>query len=554
MRRPAHSRRLGPTHRQRKPLRSRILIIGAIAATAIVGASIPVSAVAGAINDAAVQQRVASSATLFGTAAPTTSHVDDETNSVELGTTFTASVSGKVIGVRYFKTAENGGTHVGNLWDSTGKRLATATFTSESSAGWQSAVFTTPVSIKAGQRYVASYLAPAGRYSTTIGFVPPASASKYLATPAVSGVYSYGKTSSFPTKTWRNSGYWADVLFTPDAPASNGQAPTDPGATPTPTKTATPTPTATATPTPTPTKTATPTPTPTPTSTTAPANPTTPTTPASPVPSAAFGGPANTGPAAAGFNPTEKYTGPMVVTTNGTVITNKVIPAGLIVKASDVTIQGNIIQGPTNVSSDQAALEIDGDRAKVLDNYIGGSSATDWTKNPISGVKLYADSITFNRNDVRYIAGDGVTIDGENLTAVGNWVHDFVLRSGGVHYDGFHYPYPVSVKTQPALIQDNTVEMWIQVGATDSGMTTALGLPEESGSGSKIVVNHNLIAGGGYAIEGGQAGTTVSNNMFWTKFSKSVGYYGIATHMGPVTWTNNTITNDGATSVGVAKN
>jgi hypothetical protein len=241
-----------------------------------------------------------------------------------------------------------------------------------------------------------------------------------------------------------------------------------------------------------------------------------------------------------------------VITTAGTVITNKVIPAGLIVKAADVTIQGNIIQGPTDPNSDQAAIEVDGDRAKILDNAIGGTSATNWKADPISGVKLYADSITFSRNNVSYIAGDGITLDGENLTITGNWLHDFVLRDAGVHYDGLHYPVPVSPKTQPALIQDNTVEMWIPVGVSSSGMTTALGLPEESGSGSKIVVNHNLIAGGGYAIEGGQSGTKVTNNMFWTKFSSSVGYYGIDTHMGPVTWTGNSITNDGVNVVGVA--
>ena len=550
-------RRLAAAHRQTKPARSKILLVGAVTAAVVIGATVPISAFAAAtVQSAASQQAISSAATLFGTSTPTSAHTDPETNSVELGTTFTASVAGQVVGVRYYKTAEATGAHVGNLWDSsTGKRLASATFSSSSASGWQSVLFASPVTIKAGQRYVASYLAPAGHYATTIGFVPPASSSKYLSTPAVSGVYSYGKTSTFPRSTWQNSGYWADVLFKP-ATSTGASTPSggSPVTSPTPTQTPTPTPTLTPTPSPTPTQSPTPTPTPTQSPTPTPTQSPTPTPPSGSAGSsnATFGGASNTGPKAAGFNPTEKYTGPMTITTAGTVITNKIIPAGLLIKAPDVTIQGNVIQGSTYEPSDQAAIEVQGDRAKILDNFIGGTSATNWSADPVSGVKLYADSVTFSRNNVSYIAGDGVTLDGENLTITGNWVHDFVLRDQGVHYDGLHYPYPVSLKLQPALIQDNTVEMWIPVGVSSSGMTTALGLPEESGSGAKIVVNHNLIAGGGYAIEGGQAGTTVTNNMFWTKFASSVGYYGIDTHMGPVTWTGNSITNDGISSIGVA--
>jgi len=247
-----------------------------------------------------------------------------------------------------------------------------------------------------------------------------------------------------------------------------------------------------------------------------------------PVTTGTYANASNTGPKAAGFNPTKKYTGPMRITTAGTVIKNMVIPAGLVISANNVTIQGNIVSGPTNVSSDQAAIEVDASNCVIVDNQINGLSSTDWKQCPISGVKLYGDNLIFSRNNCFNIAGDGITIDGENFTGIGNWVHDFVLRSGGVHYDGFHYPKPTKVKTKPALIQDNRVEMWIPVGVSDSGMTTALGIPEETGSGALFVVNHNVIAGGGYAIEGGHAGATISNNLFWTKFSPNCGYYGVS--------------------------
>lgn len=258
----------------------------------------------------------------------------------------------------------------------------------------------------------------------------------------------------------------------------------------------------------------------------------------------------NTGPLAGGWPlPTVAYTGPNRIQNAGTVITNKIIPAGMVVTAPNVTIQGCIIEGPTDVNSDQAALEVDAAGAKILYNLIRGKSASIWQGNdPISGVKLYGNNITFAHNNCYYFAGDGITIDGENFTGIGNWVHDFVLRSGGVHYDGFHYPKPVNVKTKPALIQDNRIEMWIPVGVSDSGMTTALGLPEETGSAGLFVVNHNVIAGGGYALEGGGPGTQITNNLFWTKFSPNVGYYGVRTFQrAGYTWSGNKLTADGVT-------
>ena len=64
----------------------------------------------------------------------------------------------------------NTGTHVGNLWTSTGTLLATATFTDETASGWQQVNFSTPVQITAGTIYVASYHTNVGHYSDDIGY------------------------------------------------------------------------------------------------------------------------------------------------------------------------------------------------------------------------------------------------------------------------------------------------------------------------------------------------------------------------------------------------
>ena len=79
--------------------------------------------------------------------------------SAELGVKFTSETFGAVTGVRFYKAATNTGTHIGSLWSSSGQRLATATFTSETASGWQQVNFSTPVYVYPNTTYVASYFA-----------------------------------------------------------------------------------------------------------------------------------------------------------------------------------------------------------------------------------------------------------------------------------------------------------------------------------------------------------------------------------------------------------
>ncbi|PXA65723.1 DUF4082 domain-containing protein [Cryobacterium arcticum] len=494
--------------------RSAITRAAFVAATAL--ALVVGSATAPALALPVAAATASTTSTLWGTSAPKGAVVDSDRDSVELGTTFTAKSSGQVQGVRYWKTAENTGTHTGTLWTSGGTKLATATFTSESASGWQTVKFAKPVSVTAGKRYVASYHAPNGRYAATTNLTVPASSSSHLSVANGSGTYKYGASTAFPADSWKSSGYWVDVVFAPTATTAPPAAPA-PAPSPAPTATPAPAPQPTSTPKPTP--------------TTAP-------TPA-PSPAGSFAGANNTGPAAAGFTPTQKYTGPMTITTDGTVIKNQVIPAGLRIEANDVTIQGNDIAGPTAISYDQAAIHVEGDRVKILDNNIRGLSATDWTKAPVSAAKLVGDSVSFERNNVSWIAGDGLSLYGADAKIVGNWIHDFVDRAD-VHYDALHYP--VNSISSAGLIRDNTVELWV-----NGGMTASLSFPDEAG---RIVVDHNVIAGGNYALMGGGGGITFTNNLFWTKFSDRVGVYGPYAHLGTigvVNWSNNAYTADGKT-------
>jgi hypothetical protein len=139
---------------------------------------------------------------------------------VEVGVKFTVSESGFISGIRFYKSAANTGTHVGNLWTSTGTLLATAVFTAETASGWQQVNFSAPVAITSNTIYVASYYAPKGHYSDTAGFFstsgitnPPLSFVANTTSP--NGVYTYGLASSFPTQSFNATNYWVDVVFFP---------------------------------------------------------------------------------------------------------------------------------------------------------------------------------------------------------------------------------------------------------------------------------------------------------------------------------------------------
>ena len=62
----------------------------------------------------------------------------------KLGVKFRTDVDGSIDGIRFYKSAANTGTHVGNLWTNGGTPLGSATFTGETASGWQEVTFGDP--------------------------------------------------------------------------------------------------------------------------------------------------------------------------------------------------------------------------------------------------------------------------------------------------------------------------------------------------------------------------------------------------------------------------
>ncbi|MEU5695145.1 DUF4082 domain-containing protein, partial [Actinosynnema sp. NPDC020468] len=138
---------------------------------------------------------------------------------VELGTKVRFNGKGEVRGVRFFKGVSNTGTHTGALWSSTGLLLASGTFANETASGWQTLLFTTPVTVQANTTYVVSYYAPNGHYSATQRYFL-AQGATYGATRALAngvdganGVFKYGAGGGFPSSSYNGSNYWVDVVY-----------------------------------------------------------------------------------------------------------------------------------------------------------------------------------------------------------------------------------------------------------------------------------------------------------------------------------------------------
>jgi YVTN family beta-propeller protein len=152
------------------------------------------------------------------TTVPVTASATD-TASVNLGVKFSVDVAGYITGVRFYKGSANTGTHVGSLWSSSGQLLAQATFVNETASGWQQVNFATPVAVAANTTYVASYLAPVGRYAfNSAYFVNALNAAPLRASSsgaaAGNGVYAYAAATTFPANTYNSNNYWVDVVFT----------------------------------------------------------------------------------------------------------------------------------------------------------------------------------------------------------------------------------------------------------------------------------------------------------------------------------------------------
>jgi Ca2+-binding RTX toxin-like protein len=144
----------------------------------------------------------------------------------ELGMKFTTLKDGEIVALRYYRGAADAGdtdTRELNLWSANGTELAEVTVTSAPGAtGWQTVALPTPVQVTANTGYVVSYGTTQNYANTPNQFSGPmTNADGTISVPGAAGVFNEEQGTattgpdSFPTATWNNSNYWADVIFKP---------------------------------------------------------------------------------------------------------------------------------------------------------------------------------------------------------------------------------------------------------------------------------------------------------------------------------------------------
>lgn len=147
------------------------------------------------------------------------------TTPAEVGVKFRTEKDGFITGIRFYKGADNTGTHLGSLWTTTGILLASATFTNETSSGWQQVEFAEPVPVQAHTVYIASYYAPVGRYAADAGYFRDREVvHSPLRVPSQGAINGNGVITSggpgFPAapSPQHDTSYWVDVVFAATAP------------------------------------------------------------------------------------------------------------------------------------------------------------------------------------------------------------------------------------------------------------------------------------------------------------------------------------------------
>ncbi|HOZ57363.1 MAG TPA: DUF4082 domain-containing protein [Nakamurella multipartita] len=464
---------------------------------------------------------------------------DPETGSVQLGVQFSSSTAGTITAIRYYKSAQNTGTHIGKIWGPNGQALASVTFTNEATSGWQQAELSEPVAVTAGAKYTASYRAPNGRYAADVDALSPSRPRVSNALTATQGVYSYG--DGVPTSTWRNANYYVDVLFNPSStPSSTAASSTRTTTATTTTRPSTSTSTATTPRTTTsPTTTTTTRPTSSTSTSTTRSTTTTTTTTSAGSGSGSCSSAANTAGGAdpwGGCWPGSNNTGVKAGTSLA------VRTGNLTITQADYVLENTEVRGCITLGSGANNVIIRNVRVKANCSFLilndAGATGLQVTDTELDGnnnagndAGIGGRNYTLTRVNI-HSTGDGIKA-GSNVVIQDSYVHDLYI-AGDSHNDGLQ-----SLDAVGLTIRHNTI-------IVKDGGTSAIIFSQNSGSGwqmRNVQVNRNLMAGGAYTVYGGYlrgtddpnraSNISITDNRFSTVIFPRGGAFGALTSIDP---------------------
>jgi Domain of unknown function (DUF4347)/Domain of unknown function (DUF4082) len=157
------------------------------------------------------------------TTTPQYTNVSEGSGSVgdyELGMEFTSAKAGQINAIRYYKAPSETGSHIGQIWSSTGQLLASVNFTNETASGWQQQTLATSLSIAANTTYLVSVNANSYYAITLNGLATTISNGDLSAVADGSNGVFNTTPGQFPTQSY-NHNYFRDIVFSPSPIPNN---------------------------------------------------------------------------------------------------------------------------------------------------------------------------------------------------------------------------------------------------------------------------------------------------------------------------------------------
>ena len=222
--------------------------------------------------------------------------------------------------------------------------------------------------------------------------------------------------------------------------------------------------------------------------------------------------------------------GDVEVSGNGAVFEGYSVHGYIDVTGSDVTIKDNAISNSGNdINGDGVNLTGNPSNVTIEDNTISSPSGSHGENGVFAGIK----DITGEARGTRVLGNNIADASTGVQLYIGlieyYYIHVEALASGASHLNGT----TSNGSTVPLTIQHNTV-------FNPNGQTDAVSLFEDFGVEANVVINDNLLAGGGYVVYGGQNpggpqayNIQITNNRFSTIYYPQSGYYGYITAFNP---------------------
>jgi hypothetical protein len=227
---------------------------------------------------------------------------------------------------------------------------------------------------------------------------------------------------------------------------------------------------------------------------------------------------------------TSNAQGDVEVSGNGAVFAGYSVHGYVDVTGSNAIIKDNAISNSGNdINGDGVNLTGNPGNVTIEDNTISSPYGSHGENGVFAGIKDVTGEAMGTRVLGNNIADASTGVQLYIGLIENNYIHDEALASADSHLNGT----TSNGSTVPLTIQHNTV-------FNPNGQTDAVSLFEDFGVEANVVINNNLLAGGGYVVYGGQNpggpqahNIQITNNRFSTIYYPQSGYYGYITAFDP---------------------